>query len=64
MEDWAQPQWSGDCQDVAEVFYNKFADRKNSQFALGGREPCCGLANSRSRALKSRIFLLVRSRRR
>jgi len=51
-----QPQWSGDCQDVAEAFCHKFPDRKDSQSVLSGREPCPGLPNSRSRVLKSRIF--------
>jgi len=42
-----QPQWSGDCQDVAEGFYHKFPDRKDSQSVLSGREPCRGLASSK-----------------
>jgi len=52
----AQPQWSGDCQGVAEASYDKFTDRRDSQSVLSGREPCRGLADYASRALKSRIF--------
>lgn len=51
----AQPQWFGDCQDVAEASYNKFTDRRDSQSVLSGREPCRGPANPRNRVLKSRI---------
>ena len=56
MRGLVQPQWSGDCQGVAEAVHDKFADCRNSRSVLNGREPCRGLASPRGRALKSRIF--------
>lgn len=59
-----QPQWSGDGQDVAEEFYNKFADRKNSQSALSGREPFFWPGRLQKSSFKISIFPLAKTCRR